>query len=257
METFFLPFFIFVLGLCLGSFFNAWAWRRFENIKVINGRSMCIHCRRQLAWWENIPLFSYIFLHGKCSSCSKLIPIRYFFTELFSGLILVLIFYKHTLSGNFNEVLFFRDLFFSGLLIMIFIYDAVYKIILPSIIWWGSAIGVFLNIYFLDSKIEDLILGAIIAGGFFLLQYLVSNGRWIGGGDVRMGVMMGLWLGAKSTVVALFFAYIVGALFGILMLVFKKKSWVAEIPFGTFLALGTFFAIYHGEAVANWYLNLF
>jgi prepilin signal peptidase PulO-like enzyme (type II secretory pathway) len=113
-----------------------------------------------------------------------------------------------------------------------------------------------INIFFLNFSISSLLLAAAIGGGFFLLQFLISNGRWIGGGDVRMGVMMGAWLGYPNIFVALFVAYILGALVGIILLLFKKASIKTEIPFGTFLALGTFFTIYYGDNLLNWYLTL-
>lgn len=254
--TYFLYFFIFSLGLSLGSFFNSWIWRHFENIKVVNGRSMCIHCRRQLKWWENIPLFSFVCLRGCCYTCKKPISWRYPLLEIFSALTLLFIFYYHINYLNFSPVLFFRDVVFIGLLLLIFTYDAAYKIIPSELIWLGVVLGGVINLFFLGYSLVNLLLGVLIAGGFFMAQYLVSGGKWIGGGDVRMGVMMGVWLGWKEVLVALFIAYIIGALVALALIIFKKKAWAQEIPFGTFLAFGTFASLYFGQNILDWYLGL-
>ena len=90
--------FVFLTGLCLGSFLNSWMWRTRDNTKITNGRSVCIHCRRQLLSWENIPLFSYLFLGGKCRTCHKKIPLHYTMVELCTALALLLIFNYHVNS---------------------------------------------------------------------------------------------------------------------------------------------------------------
>lgn len=248
--------YIFILGLVLGSFLNSWIWRHRENIRIVGGRSMCIFCRRQLKWWENIPLLSFLFLKGRCYTCQKKISWQYPLIEFGMAVSLTFIYFYHSHFIDFNPILFFRDVFFLTFLIIIFSYDFLYKIILPSIVWLGSFVGLFLNIFYLGFSIKNLLLGAVIGGGFFFIQYIVSKGRWIGGGDVRMGVMMGVWLGWQNVLVALFFAYVVGAIFSVVVLILKKKTLVSEIPFGTFLALGTFFAMYWGNDLIKWYLSL-
>jgi len=249
--------FVFLLGLILGSFLNSWIWRQWENIRIVAGRSICIYCHRQLTWYENIPVFSYLFLKGKCRTCKKTISIRYLLVELGMAVILTFIYFYHSQFLEFNPIHFLRDVFFVALLMVIFTYDALYKIILSSVVWLGVVVGFFFNYFYLGIGLGDMALGAIIGGGFFMAQFLVSRGRWIGGGDVRLGFMMGIWLGWQSILVALMFSYVVGAIFSLFMLALKKKTWVSEIPFGTFLALGTFFAMYWGGDLIKWYLQLF
>ena len=102
-----------------------------------------------------------------------------------------------------------------------------------------------------------MLLGALVIGGFFLIQWLLSKGKWIGDGDIRMGVLMGLMLGLENGLVALFIAYILGAAIGVILLVSKKARMKTQIPFGTFLALATFVSLLFGEQILNWYLSLF
>jgi len=248
--------FIFILGLSLGSFLNSWIWRAWENIRIVAGRSMCTHCHRQLTWYENIPVLSYTCLKGKCRTCKKEISARYILVELGMAIILTFIYFYHNNFIEFNPIHFLRDVFFVTFLFIIFTYDAMYKIILSGVVWMGAVVGFFFNYFYLGFGIGDMAVGALIGGGFFLLQFLVSRGKWIGGGDVRLGFMMGIWLGWQGVLVALMFSYVVGAVFSLMMLVLKKKTWVSEIPFGTFLAVGTFFTMYWGNDLIRWYIGL-
>ena len=149
-----------------------------------------------------------------------------------------------------------RDVIFVILLIIIFVYDAKYQMILSGVVWAGAAIGLAFNFFVLQYSFFSLLIGVVVGGGFFLLQYLISKGRWVGGGDVRLGTMMGLWLGWPNVLAALFVAYVVGAISAIPLLVFKKKEMRSEIPFGTFLAVGTVVAMFWGNFLINWYGGL-
>ena len=251
----FLYIIIFFLGLALGSFLNSWIWRAHENFKIVNGRSMCPACRRQLTWYENIPVLSYLFLWGKCRTCKTVIPKHFSFVELGTALIFVLVAWKNLNSGVVMPALFLRDFTFASLLIVIFIYDHLYQEILPEVIWFGAAAGLFFNI-FLGYSLVSMLIGVLIAGGFFFLQYVISNGKWIGGGDVRMGVMMGIWLGWPVALVALLISYMSGAIAGLSLLIADKKHLSSAIPFGTFLALGTFVAMLWGQQIIQWYIKL-
>ncbi len=245
---------IFVLGLALGSFLNSWVWRLHENIRVINGRSICPNCRRQLAWYENIPIFSFLVLRGKCRTCKSPIPRHFIFVEIGAALIFALVAWVNLNSAMVTSAHFFRDIIFSILLIIIFIYDYLYQEILPGIVWLGALIGLFFNLY-LHYSLTSMLIGLLVAGGFFGLQFVISKGRWLGGGDVRMGVMMGVWLGWPIILAALFLAYVLGAVAGLSLIVSGKKELTSTIPFGTFLAMGTFVAILWGNRIINWYLN--
>lgn len=240
----------------MGSFLNAWVWRTRENFKIISGRSMCLHCRRQLSWYENIPILSFLYLQGRCRTCRNPIPFHYLMVELATAFIFVLMAWDNFATyAEPSYLYFFRNLFFAVLLIIIFIYDFLYQEILSDIVWFGGLIGLFFNLY-LNYSLTSMLLGAVVAGGFFLLQFVVSRGRWIGGGDVRMGVMMGLWLGWPVVLVALIIAYVVGSIGSVFLLVLKRKTLQSATAFGTYLALGTLVAIVWGDKLAQWYVGL-
>ncbi len=249
--------FIFWCGAILGSFLNSWMWRTRENIRIFAvTRSVCVNCHRQLAWYENIPLVSFMVLKHHCRSCGRPIPWQYFLVEFATGLLLTAIFYYHVHLDLFNTWQLWRDIFFLALLIIIFFYDYNYGLVLSRVVWLGVVIGGLINYYALGLMLGSMITAAVVTGGFFLLQYLVSRGRWIGGGDVRLGVLMGIWLGWPTVLVALFIAYILGAFVSVSLLISKKSRLDSALPFGTFLALGTLVSLYGGDRVVAWYSQL-
>lgn len=250
---------IFMFGAAIGSFINCLVWRQNNNMKIVSARSQCVHCGRRLTWWENIPIFSFLFLRGRCRTCKKKIPPYYFINEFFCGLFFVFIYWTVLIHFHDSVWRFVRDLVFISFLLVIFFGDMLYQIIWPEIIWPATIIGFLINWLFLDVPVSSMLIGLAIGGGFFALQYILSHGKWVGGGDVRMGVMMGIWLGFPAIVPAILMAYFLGGFGAIILLITKKKSWGAstEIAFGPFLALSTVWAMYHGEKVMNWISSLF
>ncbi len=246
---------IFLFGLIFGSFLNSWIWRTWENVRIVAGRSMCIHCGRKLTWYENIPVLSFLYLNGQCRTCKKPISWYYPVVELATAFLFLIVAWQYV-DRSLQSWFFIRDLFFVVILLIVFIFDALHKIIIPTIVWLGAIVGLFFNYFFLHFTWQNFVLGILIGGGFFLLQYIISRGRWIGGGDVRMGVMMGIWLGWPSILTALIISYVLGAVIGLGLLVFKKKAWTHEIPFGTFLSVGTFFTLFWGAEIVQWYMGL-
>lgn len=241
-----------VLGLALGSYFNSWIWRKAAGRRK-PGRSVCVGCRRQLAWYENIPLLSFLALRGRCRTCRARIPASYFWVELATALLFVAVTAYHLSFPTFNAWRLGRDLFFAGLLMVVFVYDLKYQFILTGLVWAGAVIGFLVNTLALSISPVGLLIGFLVGGGFFLAQYLVSQGRWVGGGDVRLGAMLGVWLGFPQILVALFISYILGALMAIPLLLSGKKSWGSAIPFGTFLAVGAFVSLLWGGQIIGWY----
>ncbi|MBI2038095.1 MAG: prepilin peptidase [Candidatus Magasanikbacteria bacterium] len=246
---------IFLIGLSLGSFLNAWVWRTRENFRIISGRSMCPNCRRQLRWYENIPVISFLVLGGKCHTCHNPIPIHFIFVEISTALIFLLAAWLHVRAPVFDSLHFIRDLTFLVILIMVFIYDFLYQEILSELVWFGALAALFFNLY-LDRSLGYMLIGALAIGGFFFLQYVISKGRWIGGGDVRLGIMMGIWLGWPVVLVALIIAYVTGAIGSLFLLLFKRKTLSSATPFGTYLALGTLVCIFWGDQIVSWYVGL-
>ena len=140
------------------------------------------------------------------------------------------------------------------LLIPIFLTDALFYLI-PDVLTI-PAIGVILVFQIVrGADLKNLAIAALIAGGFFLFQYIISSGRWIGSGDIRLGILLGVSLGIAKTLVALFIAYVGGALIALLLIAFKQKELSSKIPFGVFLTVATFVSLIFGDQISNTYLH--
>ncbi len=259
---------IFTLGLIIGSFLNCLIWRLHTG-ETILGRSYCPKCQQQIAWYDNIPVLSYIFLLGKCRHCKKHISIQYPVVEFVVGLLFVLAFVIELRQFQFFNfqffnlfILLFRDWFVIFVMTIVFVYDLRWYLILDKIMIPAMIIIFGLNIYlaYLDGEVFNnlwnFLISGIIGGGFFLLQFLVSRGQWIGGGDIRLGFFMGLVLGWPIILLALMLAYISGAIIGVFLLIWGKKKMSSQIPFGVFLSTATLVSLFWGQSIINWYLNL-
>jgi prepilin signal peptidase PulO-like enzyme (type II secretory pathway) len=110
--------------------------------------------------------------------------------------------------------------------------------------------------FFFSEHFLNHIGAAIIASGFFLAIFFISKGKWMGFGDVKLAILMGLFLGVRNVLVALFAAFFLGAVISIVLMALRKKGLKSEIPFGPFLIAGTFIALFFGSNIINWYLNL-
>lgn len=252
--------FIFLFGLAIGSFLNCVIFRlalpNFSIRKNLGGlsRSFCPQCRHILSWLDLFPIFSFLFLKGKCRYCSKKISIQYPLVELATGIIFLLIFNPQNII---NSVFMF---YVSSSLIVIFIYDLKHYLIPDAVLLPAIAASIVYRILeFLNFRNWDLfgIWAAIIGSGFFLFIFLISKGRWMGFGDVKLAVLLGLITGFPNILVALFLAFFFGAIIGIILMANGKKKLKSEIPFGPFLISGTFIAIFWGDKIIEWYFKLF
>lgn len=260
----------FILGLLIGSFLNCLVWRLHKD-ETILGRSYCPHCRHQLAWYDNMPVLSYVLLGGKCRYCHKRISIQYPLVELATGLLFALA-AASVLSGPAGSdlaaalfwVMLGRAWLVVGVMVVIFIFDLRWYLIpdqvtLPAmaavvafnlaIEFWlggGEAAGLFWR---------NWLIGGIIGGGFFLLQFLATKGKGIGGGDLRLGLLMGLVLGWQNLLVALFLAYMAGSIVGLTLISLGKKQWGSKLPLGVFLAPASLVAMLWGSYLWRWYAN--
>lgn len=258
--------FVFLLGLIIGSFLNCLVWRLHKEESLM-GRSYCPKCRKQIAWYDNVPLLSFIILGGKCRHCGKPISLQYPVVELITGLLFVaafisnfqfLIFNFQTIS-NFlifnNLIQLLRDWFLICVMIVIFIYDLRWYLIL-DIITLPACLIIFLFNLSLGFNWKNLLISGIIGCSFFLIQFLISRGKWIGGGDIRLGLLMGLALGWPNILVAIFIGYLIGSFVSIGLIISGKKSWGSQVPLGIFLSTASIIALFWGEAIIHWYFNL-
>jgi leader peptidase (prepilin peptidase)/N-methyltransferase len=278
--NFFYPVF-FLFGLVIGSFLNCLIYRLTLptfSLKSfgLKSRSYCPDCKHTLNWKDLIPVFSFIFLKGRCRYCNKKISFQYPIVEISTGLIFLFIFnLKFEIFNQFSIFNFINLCFLllvSCFLIIIFVCDLKHFIIPDRVIF--PLIGIVFLYRFSEFlslnhwkllenwklKIENLALfnylfAALGASLFFLIIFLISRGNWLGFGDVKLAFFMGFFLGFPRILVALFFAFMIGAIIGIGLILAKTKTLKSEIPFGPFLVAGTFIALFWGEEIIRWYIN--
>ncbi len=257
--------FSFIFGSIAGSFLNSVIYRTYTGQSFLIGRSFCPACKKTLKWYELIPVISFLIQRGKCRGCSQKISPIYPLVEIISGLLTVGVVYFSisNCTGMCDKVYFLilRDLFAIYLLVVLFVYDLKWKLVPDKIIL--PAIGFFLIYNILlylfnisDISIIDMIVGVLVGGGFFAAQFWISKGRWVGGGDVRMGALMGVILGWSDIVVALVIAYVLGSFISMFLLLWKKIGLQHRIPFVPFLAVSTLITMYWGEFIVQYYFDL-
>lgn len=261
---------VFIFGLIIGSFINCLIWRLHKK-ETILGRSYCPKCRKQIAWYDNIPLVSFIILKGKCRQCGKKISWQYPMVELAVGILFVIAFLLNYESKIMNygfavfdfsiilDSLFIihvlRYWFVIAIMVVIFIFDLRWYLIL-DIVTLPACVVIFLLNLGLGVSWQNMLISGIIGSSFFLFQFLVSKGKWIGGGDIRLGLLMGITLGWPMILAALVLAYMIGSIISIALLASGKKSWGSQIPLGIFLSTATIIILFWGEFILNWYVNL-
>lgn len=259
----FLGIFSFIFGSLIGSFLNVLTLRLPQE-RRLNGRSQCPNCKKSLKWFELIPFFSYIFLGGHCRSCGKKISSRYPLMEATTGIIFLVLFLVLNPQTGLDWLSFVRAVFIASVLLVVFVIDFEHYLILDRIIWPASIIVLILNIVvditsgagnFLGLTLGGLLSAGLGFGCLYLLWF-ISNGRWIGFGDVKYMVFLGLALVSPLYFVSIFLSFLIGGAVSIFLLLFAKKTLQSKIPFGTFLSLGAFITLLYGHELLVWYLGL-
>ena len=278
---------VFVFGLAVGSFLNCVIYRmemrgkggitsfsqgrpRRKAFGFLRGKSFCPHCKHTLGCWDLIPIFSFLILKGKCRYCQQKIAFQYPLVEIATALLFLQIFNFSAFGGpavgwqspqNLLNICFL--LLVSCFLLVIFVYDLKHYIIPDKVIFPAIIIALIYNLFQLFttryplSTVLNNLYAAFGAAAFFLAIVLVSRGKWMGLGDVKLAFFMGFLLGFPNILVALFLAFLIGAIIGVGLILAKRKHLKSELPFGPFLVTGTFIALFWGQAIAYWYLNLF
>ncbi len=252
--------FIFLFGTIIGSFINCLIYRLHEN-KTLGGRSFCPKCKHKIAWYDNLPVISFLFLKAKCRHCKQKISWQYPIVEFITGVLFLIVFIINCKLNIINclqiinyklQIEILRDFLIISIMIVIFLYDLKYylildKVTLPAILVF-SAINLFLGMSW-----QNMLISGIIGGSFFLIQFVVSKGKWIGGGDIRLGVLMGVILGWPMVILAIFLAYIIGSVISVGLVVGGKKKWGSQVPLGIFLTVATVITLFWGQIIWDWY----
>lgn len=260
-----LSLFIFLCGLTFGSFLNVLADRFSRNESVIKGRSHCESCKKTLGVLDLVPVFSFLYLRGRCRYCKKKLSLYYPLVEVTTGILFVVTFFVLTEQSSMYYVVSSRNiinllyyLFLVSCLIVVFFADIKYGIIPDKIIFPAILIS-FLYILLTTSYVLLAnILSALGAFLFFFVIFLLTHGKGMGFGDVKFAFLMGLVLGFPDIVVSLYIAFLTGALVSLILIVGgKKKLRGSTIPFGPFLVFGMLVTLYFGEIIKQFALFQF
>jgi len=244
-----------ILGLIIGSFLNVCIFRLPRNMSIIFPGSSCTTCQEPIQPWDNIPVISYIILHGKCRNCGEKISPRYPAVELLNGLLYAAVFVKFG-AGWHLPMLF---ILVSAMLVITFI-DLEFQIIpdvitLPGIVLaLAAAQFVLLDPFSAHSTLGlvDSLIGCLSGGAVFYLIALLSRGG-MGGGDVKMMAMIGAFMGWKGVFLTTLIGSVTGSLIGIGLMIFTGAGRKTKVPFGPFLALGALISIFFGDIVLDWF----
>lgn len=241
---------VFIFGLIVGSFSNVCIYRMPREESVVKPRSHCPVCKKNIPWYDNIPILSYILLKAKCRSCGVRIPLKYPLVELITALLFVAVVRVFGLNIHSIGLL----VLVCGLIISSFI-DIDFRIIPDIISVGGIAVGLILGL--INRSIVGSLLGVLIGGGVIYLTGRIGDFIFkkesMGGGDVKFLAMIGAFLGWKLALLTFFIAPLFGAVVGIYHKIRTKDS---TIPYGPFLALGALIALFWGERIIKFFFPI-
>lgn len=267
-------------GLALGSFVNALVWRvheqagergkkrpsktRLERLSIRKGRSMCPHCRHELGVTDLVPVLSWLWLRGKCRYCKAPIAIQYPLVELFTAVLFIVsyLWWPEHIAGLEIGVFILWLGLLTGFMALI-VYDLRWMLLPNRIVYPLTVLATtqaVLRITEADSPLKAIVavvLSVAIGSGIFYLLFQISGGRWIGGGDVKLGWVLGLSLGKPElAVLCIFLASLIGLIFSVPPLVRGAKSKGHLIPFGPFLISGAVISQLFGTGLIHWYAQV-
>ncbi|MBO8128749.1 MAG: prepilin peptidase [Peptococcaceae bacterium] len=239
-----------VAGFLIGSFLNVCIHRIPRGGSVVVPSSRCPRCGHRLGAADLVPVLSWLLLRGRCRYCGGAVSLRYPLVELLTGFAFALVFLK----TGFNLML-LKYLVLTSLLITASFIDLEHYIIPNQLIVFGLGSGLLLSPFTQPGIVSSLI-GALLTGGVLLLLAVASRGG-MGGGDIKLAAVVGLYLGWSQGLLALFLAAVMAGAAGLVLMVLRIKGRKDYIAFGPGIAAGAFVTILWGESIVQWYLASF
>jgi leader peptidase (prepilin peptidase)/N-methyltransferase len=233
----------FLLGMIIGSFLNVCIYRIPRRISIVTPRSFCPNCHHQIAWWQNIPIISFIFLKGKCFYCKRQISRQYPLVELSTGLLTVLLLYLFGL-----HVIIFQYLLLFYVLLVLSVIDRQHKIIPNKILVFLFITGVLLNLVFKTFACKQMVLGGMIALAIMLLlkyySLIVLKKDGLGWGDVKLATVLGFFLGGWSFLLTLFVGSLIALVIQFFFFLQQREVLSKKIALVPYLSLGSLVVIF-------------
>lgn len=240
-------FFIFILGMIIGSFLNVCIYRIPKGESLICPASYCENCRTNIMMYDMIPVFSYIILHGRCRNCNGTIPVRYAIIEFLSGLVFLLMFHIYGLG-----IVFLKYCTLVSILIVIAVIDYDTTDIYLSTVALGIVFSIaFILIYIcIGIPVKSYILGGVFGGSIFLLLIILTRGA-MGLGDMEIITFCGMFLGIKLTVLLIFLSFLIGSICGTILILMGKNTMKDYIPFAPYILIATVICASFGTNIFN------
>ncbi|MGB7606077.1 MAG: prepilin peptidase [Lutisporaceae bacterium] len=239
---------IFLLGLAIGSFLNVCIYRIPSKISVSYPPSHCPTCEHKLNALDLIPVLGFLINRGRCRYCKEKISIKYPIIELITAAIFLLLFNKFGLS-----IYFLKYAVLTSLLVIITLIDLKTQEIPDELIIFGLITGLLLNLYDIKLNMLQGIMGFLLGGGTFLIIAMVTRGA-MGGGDIKLMAVLGLFLGWKMVILVALLSFLLGAIISLVLIIAKIKGRKDYIPFGPFIATAALITIFHGSQILHLYL---
>jgi leader peptidase (prepilin peptidase)/N-methyltransferase len=247
---------VFMFGLCVGSFMNVCIYRLPTSTSIADPpRSMCPSCSSLIKFYDNIPVFSYLWLKGRCRYCNAPISFRYLVVEVLSGIAALSVLFRFGLT--LEGLVYF--IFIASLLVITFI-DIDHRIIPDIITLPGIPIGLVASFALPKVTLLSSVLGLLAGGGSLWgvawAYHRITGKDGMGGGDIKLLAMIGTIVGWQGVIFTIFVSSAVGTIIGMTVMLVKGKNMKFAVPFGPFLAIGAMAYIFFGERIIFWYFNL-
>ena len=244
-----------LLGMAVGSFLNVVIDRLPGGKSLLFPASHCVSCQRRLAIKDLIPVFSYLWLRGRCRYCRAFIPKRILWVEIGTGILFAYLYWNYGLSTELGVAAFYCCLF-----LVLLVIDLEHGIIPNKLVYPSLVIALVLSAVLSQTKVVPGIVPAAVGFGIglglFLLIVLISRGG-MGWGDVKMAALIGLVTGFPLVFVALFLAVVLGGLVAGILLLSKLRKRKESIPFAPYLSLGAIITLLFGNDLLSWYMGIF
>ncbi len=254
--------FAFLLGLCFGSFANVLIYRLPERISIIKPPSHCPKCGKEIPFYCNIPLFSYIFLLGRCRFCKAKISFRYPFVEIFVGVLFWFATYNFLpqYPPSLQTILELLSLYIFLLFTTVLIFtDLEHQILPDKLTLPGIVIGLISSFWVEWTKPLDSLLGALLGAlvpSILIGIYALRKIEAMGWGDVKLMAMIGAFLGWKGALLTFLIGSVLGAVVGGIYILVVTKDRRTPLPFGTFLGIASMVSLFWGEKFFDWYYGV-
>ncbi|MEG2789513.1 MAG: prepilin peptidase [Romboutsia sp.] len=251
--------YLFIIGMIFGSFFNVCIFRIPNNQSISNPPSHCYNCSNRLKYIDLVPILSWLYLNGKCRYCGQKISKRYPLIELLTGILFLLVYNVYGL-----DIIILYYLVLISILIIVTFIDIDHYIIPDRIIIFGIIFSVIFNLTGKGIQLKDSILGALICGGGMLIlinliEFIVKK-EVMGGGDIKLFFMSGLFLGVKGCILTILLSIYIGSIYGIGTIIYSKiknNQYNSIIPYGPFISVSALITVLCGTNIINWYMGLF